>query len=79
MSNVTSVLATRARQYLDDNLSSERDIRLIFPGLTRSLAVELHRVIGAALGDGDVLRLQFGAAALVVRGHSEERHGELFG
>ena len=54
MSNVTSVLATRARQYLDDNLSSERDIRLIFPGLTRSLAVELHRVIGAALGDGDV-------------------------
>ena len=53
MSVLPQVLSDLAVRHVAAVLSSERDCRLIFPGLTESLAVELHEELWGRLSAGD--------------------------
>ena len=49
---LSRVLSDLAAKHVEVLLSGERDCRLIFPGLTESLAVELHEELRRRLGAG---------------------------
>ena len=52
MSVLPRVLSDLAARHVAAVLSDERDCRLIFPGLTESLAVELHEELRHRLAAG---------------------------
>ncbi len=52
MTNLSQVLSDLARNYAATFRSTERDCRLIFPGLTKSLAVRLHETLQHQLAEG---------------------------
>jgi Holliday junction resolvasome RuvABC ATP-dependent DNA helicase subunit len=54
MSILSRVLADIAAKHVAEVLSTERDCRLIFPGLTESLAIKLHQDLRRRLAAGAV-------------------------